>query len=92
MRLGRDRAVLDKVFQDATYKSGRFGFYNASQGGVVGTGFQTVEPQGETGYIRLVVLIGLVLLLLVVAAAMVALARRAATVKTRGEPQEEKRE
>ncbi|NOZ21944.1 MAG: hypothetical protein GXP25_12750 [Planctomycetes bacterium] len=42
-----DRVIYNKTFQDATYTSGRFGFYNFSQGGVAYRGFETKKLPAE---------------------------------------------
>ncbi|MEW6354859.1 MAG: hypothetical protein AB1696_00920 [Planctomycetota bacterium] len=62
-----DRVIYDKAFRDAAYTTGRFGFYNFSQGGVVYKGFQTLELPSEAGYTWLVTpwpIVPIVLLLL----------------------------
>jgi hypothetical protein len=38
-----EQILFDKTLEDNTYKSGKFGFYNYSQGGVVYEGFETVQ-------------------------------------------------
>lgn len=62
------RVIYDKTFQDSTYRGGKFGFYNYSQGGVVYRGFQTTEIPGEVDYPWLtILLILLVLAVLIIA-------------------------
>ena len=69
-----ERLLYDKTFHDQTSASGRFGFYNFSQDGVVYRQFQTVEL--GTGIRWLWLLLAAILLLLVGLALVVFLRRR----------------
>ena len=62
-----EQILFDKTLEDNTYQSGKFGFYNYSQGGVVYEGFETAQLATGFNYywilllaiILIIVLIGL---------------------------------
>ena len=64
------RVIYDKTHRDTTYRTGRFGFYNYSQGDVTYKGFSTsVIPSAAGGrwlLILLIILIVIVLILIIV--------------------------
>lgn len=63
------RVIYNKIHRDGTYRSGRFGFYNYSQGDVVYRGFSTsVIPgaAGGRGLLILLIVLAVILLLAIV--------------------------
>ena len=60
-----ERVLLDKTFEDDTYRTGRFGFYNFSQGRVTYRGFETVAIPVESDHTWLVILVIVVVLVVV---------------------------
>jgi hypothetical protein len=62
--------LYDHTLRDRTYLSGRFGFYNYSQGGVVYRGFETRMQPGAAVFSPWVVVIVLTLLFLAIAVAV----------------------
>jgi len=66
-----ERVIYDRTFEDTTYRTGRFGFYNYSQGGVVYKGFETTVLSSGYGIwwliIILVVVVVIVLIIVILA-------------------------
>ena len=61
------KTLYDRTQQDSTYPSGRFGFYNYSQGRVVYEGFETRRLPGKFNSQKLVIVAAILLLLSIVA-------------------------
>jgi hypothetical protein len=62
------KTLYDRTYRDDTYPSGRFGFYNYSQGPVVYKGFETRMQPGVAGFPLWIPIIAALLLALLISA------------------------
>jgi len=67
-----DRVLLDKTLRDSTYRTGRFGFYNYSQGRVTYKGFAATRIPGGGQVLGAWIVVIIVLVVIVIIIAIVA--------------------
>jgi len=77
-----ERVIHDKTYRDDTFRDGKFGFYNNSQGMVVYRGFETAKLPMRFGMLWWI--LPLLIVLLLVAAYIVVTRRRRATTAEAG--------
>jgi len=75
-----DRVVYYRTFEDATYRTGRFGFYNYSQGGVVYKGFETTMLSGGFSLWWLIIILIVVIVIVFIIVVLIRRRRLSAGV------------